>query len=199
MRRLLVIAALLLPALLLGGWLIWEQWPIWNAPQPNWLPEGAPGVCAAVASLRVLNAERAGDQAEVTPLEARKLADRLTQHLYDLDAPPAYAEPVLVRADFPNVGRRLVWLYTAALPGERAAVIYLDAETGGALSVITGGAAPAACTLDPRALLHRAVRTTPALALAGYGGLVVAGGVLMVGLRWVRRRTLTPNLSPSKG
>jgi hypothetical protein len=120
MRRLLVIAALMLPALLLGGWLIWEQWPIWNAPQPNWLPEGAPGVCAAVASLRVLNAERAGDQAEVTPLEARKLADRLTQHLYDLDAPPAYAEPVLVRADFPNVGRRLAWLYTAALPGERA-------------------------------------------------------------------------------
>jgi hypothetical protein len=100
MRRLLIVVVLMLPALVLGGWLIAEQLPIWNAPQPGWLPEGAPGVCEAVASLRVFNASRVNDSAAITRLEARKRADRLTQHQYDLDALPTYAEPMLVRGDF---------------------------------------------------------------------------------------------------
>lgn len=183
-RLLLIIVGLILPALLLGGWLFYEQWPLWTAAHPGWLPEGAPGACAAVASLRAFNAERASEGAAVTPLEARQLAGRLTEAHYDLDAPPVYADPVLVRADFPNAGRRLAWLYTAALPGEsvppKAAVVYLDAENGGALALITGVQGGETCTLDLRALLRRAMRTTPALALAGYVGLVAVGGIIFV-------------------
>jgi xanthosine utilization system XapX-like protein len=59
--------------------------------------------------------------------------------------------------------------------------------------VITGSAAGEAsrCTPDPRALLRRAARTPPALALAGYVGLVVVAGVLVIGYWWLRRKTLT--------
>ena len=51
-RRFAILVALLIPAVLLGAWLLSEQLPVWTTPQPWWItPADAPAACAAVGTL----------------------------------------------------------------------------------------------------------------------------------------------------
>lgn len=181
LRRVFAASLIVLPALILLGWLIAAQFPIWTAPQPDWFAPDTPGVCAAVAALQTYNAVRAGDTPAVSSAEAVKRAAAVVERHYRQTA-AAVSNPLLVRARFPD-GERLAWLLTAQL--ERgAAVTYIDAQTGEPLALITALSPANDCILNVRRALIDAVKSPPFLLLAGYIVLLV---VLFAANQVVRR------------
>ena len=199
-RRTLTFILLSLPALVLLGWFVFEQAPSWFPSAPRWLQvtsgEAVSGACEAMASVRAYSGRFVSEGgSSVSADDARARTDEIVAQTYDLPTGDyVEAQPSLVRATFPDVGERLAWLAVANLDagGEtrlgKASVVYLDAQTGEPLAVITAVAvtdAREACGGPPisrRVLLRQYL---PLLALVGYGVIVLAG-YAVVALR--RRR-----------
>jgi hypothetical protein len=211
MRRILLGILFLLPAFVLAGWLFAEQFPILLSPQWWWIsassPNGAPAACEAATSLRLYQGQRLLFQQPTISAEAAKIsADRLIAEHYTLDdsTPPVpleYGGPSLFSAVFEGQ-RRLVWVYTArvmtshvsALPGSEmpgpAAVVYLDANTGdmlALLSAVGAGNASVICPFPLRDWAVATIRFTPFVALAGYVGLLLLLGIVWIVLRLLRK------------
>lgn len=191
-----------------------QQFPILLAPQWWWIsannPDGAPAACEAATSLSLYDGERVlFEQPAISSDQAKAAADDWIAAQYvmvDEDETPItsleYGGPSLFRATL-NGERRLVWLYTARLktshiagtpgmdmPGA-AAIVYMDANTGeplALLSAVGAGNAPAMCPFPLRDWAVVTVRSTPFLALAGYIGLLVVLGVVTIIYRIIRRR-----------
>ena len=193
---------LCLPALVLLGWFIAEQSPNWFPSEPRWLQvtsdQAIPGACEAMASLRAFGGRFSPDTNVALSAEvARATADEVVAQTYDLPAGRYTREaPALVRATFPDVGERLAWLNVAALDTGsdarlgKASIVYLDAETGETLSLITAVSvtdARTACGGPPvsRRVLVR--QYLPLLALVGYGLIALAGYAVVL----VRRRQIS--------
>jgi hypothetical protein len=218
MRRIPIVILFSLPALVLGGWLLSEQLPVLVAPQWWWIsansPQGAPAACEAATSLRLYNGERVlFEQPTISSDEAKAAADSFIAEQYSKAGEDGtavtsleYGGPSLFRATL-NGERRLVWLYTARvetshianMPGTEmpgmAAIIYMDANTGESLALLSAagaGNAPAMCPFPVRDWAVVAVRGTPFLALTGYVGLLVFLGVVVIIYRIVRRRRTQP-------
>lgn len=179
--------AISLPAFLLAGWFVLNLWTAWTTPDPQWLTLAddahAAGVCEAVQSLRAYRAERiaaAGD-GWLSAAEARKLAERaLHRHAPDFSAP--IAGTALFRITLPDGAARPAWLALTALelePTDKAALVYIDAETGAPLALITSlnvGEPAAVCGYDPNGARIRL--WLPLVLLAGY--LLVIGAVALI-------------------
>lgn len=220
MRRLLIAVFFSLPALALGGWLLSEQLPILLAPQWWWIatssPDGAPAACEAATSLHLYDGERVVfDQPTISSEEAKAAADRLIAEQYTnvgegettAVTPLEYGGPSLFRATLDGE-RRLVWLVTARvatshiarMPGMEmpgaATIVYVDANTGEPLALLSAagaGNAPAMCPFPLRDWTVGTLRSTPFLALTGYVGLLVVLSVILIFYRIVRhnrRKTL---------
>jgi hypothetical protein len=203
--RLALFALLALPILVLAGWFISEGLPRWMPPTPPWLtatnPAAVPASCDAVASLNAYHASFTNDTAGVTisAEESRNRTDELVAAQYGLpDGHYAVEQgPALVRGTFPNVGERLAWLNVALLENNvearlgKAAVVYVDAETGEPLAILTAAAVEnpmTACGPAPMSRRDLLRRYLPLLLMGGYLALVMAG----VGIRYiVGRRRLT--------
>jgi hypothetical protein len=187
------------------------------APQWWWIsassPDGAPAACEAATSLRLYDGERAFlEQPTISSEDAKAAADSLiTEHYASAEGetitPVEYGGPSLFRATLDGT-RRLVWVVTARLesshiagmPGMEmpgaVAIVYVDANTGetlALLSAVGAGNAPAMCPFPLRDWAVVMVRSTPFLAFAGYLGLVVVICVAAVIYRILRRRTPQEN------
>lgn len=182
-RRLALSVAALLPAVILGGWLLAEQLPLWTAPRYWWItPADAPAACAAIGTLTTYSATRSNATPAVSAAEARSRAEKVLQWQYNLPVPPErFSDPLLLSGTF-NGDRRLAWLITAALD-VGGSVIYVDAATGDPLAVIAAVTPNAACPFDLRGALVNMARSRAFLLFAGYSGIVI--GLL---LRRFRRR-----------
>lgn len=205
-RRLLLSLILSLPALLLAGWFLYEQLPVLFPAAPVWLrpdhPDAVPGACEAVASLRAFNGTFENARTGIDAEGARLAADFVIAQTYDLPPGRYTAEQAtaLVRARFPDAGERLAWLNVAPLDtGEsrlgKAAIVYIDAQTGEPLALITAPAvtdARTACGGPPvsrRVLLRQYL---PLLLLAGYVGIIgIMTAVALLRRRWKRAATAT--------
>lgn len=212
MRR-FVVALLLLPAVVLGGWLLSEQLPALLEPQWWWIGAngsgGAPAACEAASSLRLYSGERAlFEQPTVSADAAKTAADQFIAAHYasgdaaEAAAPIDYSVPSLFRATLDGE-RRLVWLYTAriasshvaTLPGTdmpgAAVIVYLDANTGEALQGLSAAGASdaeAMCPFPLRDWAVAAARSTAFMTFAGYVGLLLVLGVFVTGWRLISRR-----------
>lgn len=184
MRRALIVLVLIVPALVLIGWLIAAQLPTWTAPQANWFAADTPGVCAAVDSLVLYHASRAnvgGIGRDAAILDAAQV---VTSH-YDFGTaarPTHRSEPLGVQATLPGDQARAYDVLTMALSDDalpKIAVIYLDAATGEPRALLTAIDDPARnCALDVKAALLAAVKSLPLILLAAYG-VIVAGGLIV--------------------
>lgn len=193
---------LLLPALVLLGWFIIEQLPVWTAPQPAWVryPDvvALPGGCAAANALQTYGAQRAiSDQSALTQAEATERIAALMAAQY-----PDAAYNVVLPAEL--VGgmfgaETLAWWSvvgfsdTPLLPA--GASVFVSAQTGEPIAVITtiGGGAPGmdgVCgnfTPQPRGLRAQLRPYLPLIGLAGYVGVVVVGTAVLKVSRRMRR------------
>jgi hypothetical protein len=187
-KRLTAIVALLLPAVILGTWLLSEQLPVWTAPQSWWLtPTDAPAACAAVGTLTAYRAARVNDTVPVTPAEALNRAEKALTWQYQLAAPPEhFSDPLLVRGTFDGEPRT-VWLITAALD-VGGSLVYLDATTGDPLAIVAAVTPNAACPFDLRGTLVDMARSRSFQLFAGYLGLLVVAGVALLIIRVIRKR-----------
>ncbi len=187
-RRLAVIVALLIPAVILGAWLLSEQLPVWTAPQQWWItPADAPAACAAVGTLTAYGATRVNETPAVPPAEALNRAEKAIQWQYQLPAPPErFSDPLLVRGRF-NAEQRTAWLITAALD-VGGSIVYLDAATGDPLAVIAAVSPNATCAFDLRGVLVDMARSRAFLLFAGYVGVLIIGGVALLISRQIRKR-----------
>lgn len=191
-KRLAAIVALLIPAVLLGAWLLSEQLPVWTAPQPWWItPADAPAACAAVGTLTAYGATRINDTVAVTPAEALNRAEKALTWQYQLAAPPErFSDPLLVRGTFDGAPRT-AWLITAALD-VGGSVVYLDATTGDPLAIVAAVTPNAACPFDLRGTLVDMARSQSFQLFAGYVGLLVVGAVALLVMRvLLKRRAVT--------
>ncbi|MBI1258023.1 MAG: hypothetical protein GC204_11180 [Chloroflexi bacterium] len=193
MRRLLIAFVVALPALILIGWLVATQLPRWTAPQANWFPAKTPGVCAAVDSLVLYQATRAdvGGIGRDTALDDAMLV--VVEH-YKLNASDiALTDRAVlsVEAALPGDQRRGYYVASIRLnndPLPKAAVIYLDAESGDPRALITATEDPNEnCDFDIKAALLAAVKSPPLLLLLAYGGIVVVAAAA----RWLFKRRKT--------
>lgn len=176
-----------LPALALAGWFVFGLWTAWTSPNPLWLTLSdeaqAIGACEAVESLRAYRAERivAADAGWLSAAEARKRAERaLSRHIPALS--PAIGGTALVRITPPDGAPRPAWLALAALEfdsSDKAALVYVDAETGDPLTLIAGlnvGDPAEVCGYDPNGARLRL--WLPLALLSGY--LLVVGGAVLL-------------------
>ncbi|MBK8029907.1 MAG: hypothetical protein IPK17_10440 [Chloroflexi bacterium] len=187
-KRLTAIVALLLPAVILGTWLLSEQLPVWTAPQQWWItPADAPAACAAVGTLTAYRAARVNDTVPVTPAEALNRAEKALQWQYQLTAPPErFSDPLLVRGTFDGEPRT-AWLITAALD-VGGSLVYLDATTGDPLAIVAAVTPNTACPFDLRGTLVDMARSRSFQLFAGYLGVLVVGAVALQIIRVVRKR-----------
>lgn len=198
--------ALLLPVLLIGGWLGVEQLPVWTQIRHEAIraPDGssAPAACEAASLLRQWDA-RLTVPSGIAPEQALERA-RAALAAQGLDVPQDGPRSLPIGAEIALDGqRRAIWLLTfgldaprrdahgIALPGP-AALVVLDAADGGAIYSGLIAASPAdpasACPFDVRGALVDLVRSPAFLLLAGYIGLtaiVLTGAALFW---WMRRR-----------
>lgn len=187
-KCLAAIVALLIPAVLLGAWLLSEQLPVWTAPQPWWItPADAPAACAAVGTLTAYRASRVNDTVAVTSAEALNRAEKALTWQYQLTAPPErFSDPLLVRGTFDGEPRT-AWLITAALD-VGGSIVYLDATTGDPLAIVAAVTPNAACPFDLRGTLVDMARSRAFQLFAGYVGLLVVGTVALLVIRVLRKR-----------
>ncbi len=184
LRRLLIALLIAAPALALIVWLVAAQLPRWTAPQPGWFAANTPGVCAAVASLRLYQGVRA-DASGSSSDAARAAASKIAADYYDASA-QAVSNPLAVQAALPGHNRQTVYLVTIGLSDSKAAVIYLDAANGNPLALITANDDSAArCKFDVRAALVAAAKSPPVPLLIAYGLLIIIAFVAR--LIWTRR------------
>jgi hypothetical protein len=180
-RRFWVAAILIIPALVLIAWLVTAQLPRWTAPYHYWFAEDTPGVCAAVASLRINHAVRANPPNGIGLEAAQAQAEQVVAHYYDVQAQQA-SHPLAVQ-DQRGASYLISVLLEEGTP-EKVALIYLDAASGDPHSLITATEDPAAdCNFDIRAALVAAVKSPPLILLVAY--ILIAAGVL------VARRLIT--------
>lgn len=186
-RRLALLAVLLLPAVILGVWLLTEQLPAWTAPRYWWItPLDAPAACAALATLTAYHAARIEEATAVSATEALKRAEKAIQWQYNLPVPPERtSDPLLVSATIDGEAHR-AWLITAALE-VGGTVVYLDAETGDPLAHIAAVTPNAACQFDVRSALVDMARSRAFLLFAGYVGALMAGGVVWLVIGRLRK------------
>jgi hypothetical protein len=198
--------ALLLPALLIGGWLGAEQLPVWTQIRYEAIrtPDGgsAPAACEAAALLRQWDARHI-DPGGITPQQAIARA-RAGLAVQGLDAPQDTVHSLPIGAEIAlNGQRRAIWLITFALDAPRrdaygialpgpAALVVVDAADGGVIYPGLIAAAPpdpaSACPFDVRGALVDLVRSPAFLLFAGYIGLTA---ILLSGAGlfwWMRRR-----------
>jgi hypothetical protein len=180
MIRHLLFAALLIPALILGALLLAEQLPVWTAPQAWWItPADAPAACAAVGALTAYRAVRSDETPAIAPAEALKRATKVIQQQYNLPVPPQrFSDPLLISGTFDGE-TRLAWLITAALD-VGGTVVYLDAAAGEPLAVIAAVTPNAACPFDVRGALVDMARSRVFLLFAGYSGIALIGGIIVL-------------------
>lgn len=191
-RRLALIAAVLIPALVLAAWLLTEQLPVWTAPQSWWVtPADAPAACAAVGTLTAYHATRSSETPSVPPAEASNRAEKVIQWQYRLPLPPdRLSNPLLISGTFDGE-TRLAWMITAALDNG-GSVAYLDAGTGDPLAVIAALTPNAVCPFDLRGALVDMARSRAFLLFAGYVGVAIMGTILV----WVIRRRVQHDKQP---
>jgi hypothetical protein len=190
LRRALIALVLIVPALVLIGWLVSAQIPLWNVPQERWFSVSTPGICAAVDSLKLYDGQRAdvgGIGRDAALADAAQVALK-----YYTSPPPAGAAFFLavlgVEATLPAQQRQGYYVVVAPLsssPLPKAAVMYLDAQTGDVKALITAiDDESATCVFNWYPALLAAVKSPPLLLLVTYGVLVVAGLVA----RWLLKR-----------
>ncbi|MEO8393508.1 MAG: hypothetical protein ABI700_11010 [Chloroflexota bacterium] len=190
MRRSLIGIALVIPALVLIGWLVAAQLPRWTAPQPGWFDPYTPALCVVVDSLKRYGATRAdvgGIGRDAAVLDAAQVVAKY----YDFGTtrPPINRSiPLGVEATLPGDQQRAYYAISMALsadPLRKVAVIYLDAETGEARALISTIEYPAAnCDFDVKAALLVAIKSPPLILLVAYGALTVLG----LGTWWLFKR-----------
>lgn len=187
-RSIAVIAAVLLPALMLGGWLLSEQVPVWTAPQAWWVtPADAPAACAAAATLTAYRAVRSGEAPAVTPADALNRAEKALEWGYRLGAPPERAsDPLLVRGQFGGESR-LAWMIAAQID-VGGSIVYIDALSGETISLIAAAAPNAACPFDVRGALVDMARSRTFALFAGYVALVIGGALIVLIMGRLRSR-----------
>ncbi len=177
---------LILPALALLVWGVTAQLPRWTAPQPDWFTAGAPGVCAAVDSLRLYQGQRSNPAQGIGRAAAEEAAARAITEHYDSPA-PTLSEPLAVQAMLPGTTRQAYYVVTAQLD-DATAVIYIDAESGDTRALITSPEAESiTCVFDTRAALVEAVRSPPAILLGAYI-LLTAGALFARRLLQAKRK-----------
>lgn len=200
--RLIFLALAFVPALLLASWFVYERAPVWFSATPAWLnPSGEsaiPGACEALNALKVYRGRFVAESAALDADTARARANTAIAEHYALPAGGTAhtRHAALVRATFPDGGERLVWLALADLaPGaegrlDKAAVVFVDAQTGDLLALHTAMSASdprVACGGGPvsrRALLREYL---PLLLALGWLGLAAFGWIL---IRLRRRRRM---------
>jgi hypothetical protein len=189
-----------IPIILLVGWFLYEQLPIWFAPQPPWTryPDlvALPGGCEAANALRLYAAERgATDTTVLTAGNAQVAIETVLEQQYPDTAFTFALPPEPVRGSFGESS--LAWFSLATFVRDDAsapsgAIVFLDAQSGAPLSVITvlgAGAEGADGVCGSFAPQSRGLRAQlrpylPLLALAGYAGIVTVGA----GIVWWRGR-----------
>ncbi len=178
------LALILLPALALIIWLVAAQLPRWTAPQAGWFAPDTPGVCAAVESLRVYQAQRA-DPTGIGVDAARAAAEQTVEAHYDAPA-LELGEPLAVDAALPGEVRHRYYVIAARLSDtlpRKIAVIYVDADSGAPRDLITATEdAAVSCDFDLREALVAAAKSPPLLLLIAY--VLIAAGALVVRRLW---------------
>lgn len=196
-RRLLRYSLILLivPALL-AGWILREQLPIWTAPRTEWFssPEGelAAAACESADLLRNLNGSQASDDQPVTAAAAQATAAAAVQQIYGRE-PVSASVPKAFRVTIDGVARTVWWVSSGSLSDDSsaAAIVLIDAQSGDVVDVLTVSTPleVTACAFDTRRALIDLIRSTPALLLGVYLGLVIVGGIGFVVWGTVRRRS----------
>ncbi|MDX2137720.1 MAG: hypothetical protein SF123_06460 [Chloroflexota bacterium] len=184
-----------IPIILLVGWFLVEQLPLWFAPQPPWTryPDlvALPGGCEAANALRLYGAARGADETTaLTADDAQTTTVALIEQQYPDERFTFALPPELVRGSFGDTA--LAWFGIAMFARDdttapAGAIVFLDAQSGAPLSVITvlgagiEGADGVCGAFAPRPQgLRAALRPyLPLLALAGYVGIVgMAAGIV---------------------
>jgi hypothetical protein len=132
------------PIVLLLGWLIYQQIPIWTTPKPLQTVSRQGRIydsCADAAEFGTYKPVEDSQATEITAEQARVIANRVAAREYSFFWSWDRYGPHLVQAD-PN-SEQLAWCYVMIidegdwqLSGESAA-IYLDAQTGEPLVLVT--------------------------------------------------------------
>jgi len=187
-NRLRLLAALLLPALVLGGGVVSQQFPVWMAIGYDDFRAAdggiAPAACEAASLLPTLDA-RPASGGTVTAEAALALAQTaIAARIPQPPAAPRFSVPTLYI--LPADGGRRVWVITAALDTPRidpygvalpgpAALLLIDADSGAIVRSAVSASSPAdpaaACPFDVRGALVDMVRSPMFLLLAGYSAL----------------------------
>lgn len=196
---------LLLPLLLIGGWLAAEQIPIWTQIRYESIPAADGGAAPAACEAASLLNQWQGRLIEPSGIPSQQAADqaRAAFAAQGVIVPEDDRRSLPIGADALIDGeRRPIWLLTFALGGPRtdaagialpipAALAVIDAADGSVIhaGIIAAAAVDpaAACPFDGRGALIDLLRSTPFILLAGYLGLtliVLAGA----GVFWFRRR-----------
>lgn len=198
--------ALLLPVLVIGGWLGAEQLPVWTQIRHDSIraPGGgsAPAACEAASLLRQWDARLIAPGGLPSGQAVERARAALAAQGVPVPDDGQYSLPVGAEAAFDG-RRRAIWLVTFALDAPRhdehgialpgpAALVVIDADAGSVIHAGLIAASPAdpasACPFDVRGALVDLVRSPAFLLLAGYTGLtavVLAGAGLFW---WMRRR-----------
>jgi hypothetical protein len=139
-----LIAAISLPIVILLGWFIYQQVPIWTAPKPLQTVSRQGRVyesCADAAEFETYEPVEGTPATEITAEQARIIANRVAARKYGFFWSWSRYGPNLVQTD-PH-SKQLAWCYVMIiderdwqLSGESAA-IYLDAQTGQPLVLVT--------------------------------------------------------------
>jgi hypothetical protein len=188
LKRSPLLILLALPLLVFAGWFAYEQLPRFIWPAPVWLDPGSdsavPGTCEVRNSLALVKGRFVAESAPLSADESVAQARAIIAETYSPIPDNPTVNSTLVRATFPGAGERLAWLHVIAI-GERGenqpgktAIVYLDAQAGDLLSLVTAGAAemPSQMCGAPtgrRVLLRQ---FAPLVAIVGYVGMLVVGG-----------------------
>jgi hypothetical protein len=185
----------ILPILGLLGWFVYEQLPVWTAPQPAWVryPDlmALPNGCEAASALQMYGAARDVTAATtLTQEEATAQIAAVVDAQYPDQAYQTLLDAELVRGAFGD--ETSAWWSVVQFEGDsllpRGAAVFISAQTGEPLAVITTMGAGAqgmdgvcgSFTPQPRGLRAQLRPYLPLMVLAGYVGVV---GIVAIGLR----------------
>ena len=179
---------LALPIVFLIGWFVYEQLPLWTAPQPAWArhPDivALPGGCEAASTLQTYNAVR--DASVTTSLTQQQAATRIASVVIEQYPNAAFEvllDAELVRGKFGD--ESVAWWSVVQFEGDSAlshgAVIYISAATGEPIAVITTTGVEAqgmdgvcgSFTAQPRGMRAQLRPYLPLIAATGYVAVLV--------------------------